>query len=196
MDENNNQIEVLSNEVSKEQKVVKSDGDLTPLYKKVKRLEILSIISILLLAGLLVFNITAVNRSGATSEIASQKALPEGVDNNAANKIINEIKDAYNAQDNDRLYNVMGEFAKTLISKEEFYKTMEQVSILGKLESASYTHYTYLENSDGADFFQLNYIAKYQAGNGKALVTIRANEEGWEVVGFRFNVDNIQNLPK
>ena len=164
------------------------------LLNRIKRVEILSIISIILLIGVLV--VSFVNNRGPVPQVSSAKALPSSIDKAVANRIITDIKDAYNSGDINKTYNLMGEYAKTLVSIEDFEKSLEQMKILGKMENASYTHYTYLQQKEGADWYILNYVTTYEAGAGNATVTIRVVDNSWEIVGFRFNVESIKNIKK
>ncbi|HEX9059548.1 MAG TPA: hypothetical protein VF941_05155 [Clostridia bacterium] len=165
------------------------------LLKKVKRLEILNYIVLVLLFVSMAFNFIGMTRDfgHSSTNTENRKQLPKNLDKVAANKIINEIKQYYNEDDEEKLYNFLGEYAKTLVSFDEFKKSMSSLKMLGKISSASFTDYTYLENRNGADWFTLNYVAKYENGNGNAAVSIKASGDEWEVAGFKFNVDRLNS---
>ncbi|TDX43017.1 hypothetical protein [Orenia marismortui] len=130
-------------------------------------------------------------------EVVSSVEVPlKAIDKEMANEIINEIKEYYNNDDIESLYNVMGEYARVLVTYEDFEESIMGMKVLGKMKNSSYTHHSYIQKKDGADWYTLNYVAKYEAGDGEATVTIMVKDNGWEVVGFRFNVFNFKKINK
>lgn len=194
MEEKMDLVEGTSEVEKKEEKVDVGNGsNIKDLLKRINRLEILGVISVFLLSVILVISIINLKTPvPQNSQVSIEKALPQSIDKTVANKIINNIKDAYNSSDNNKMYDLMGEYAKTLVTFDDFEKSVKQIQILGKIENASYTHYTYQQYSEGADWYVLNYIVKYEAGAGNATVSIRVNDNSWEIVGFRFNVENVE----
>jgi len=160
------------------------------LNKKLKRIEILNYIIVVLLVLILALNFLAGANPLSTNQTNNEKELPKSLNKAVANEIINNIKDVYNSGDTMKLYNVMGEYARTLVSVEEFEKSLEQIKVIGKFNNAYYTHYEYAGYQDGADIFVLFYVAKYDIADGNATVTIRSNSDSWEIIGFKFNFNN------
>lgn len=160
------------------------------LKKKLKRIEILNYIIVVLLALILALNFLAGANPLSTSQTKNEKELPKSLNKAVTNEIINNIKDAYNSGDTMKLYNVMGDYARTLVSVEEFEKSLEQIKVIGKFNNAYYTHYEYAGYQNGADIFVLFYVAKYDIADGNATVTIRSNNDSWEIIGFKFNFNN------
>lgn len=157
-------------------------------------MEIINFIIIVLLGITLIF--AFVNYRANITNNTREKALPASIDKATANKIIDDIKNAYNSGNNDELYNIIGDYSKTLFTYSDFEESMSNIKILGKMEKASYANYSYLQNDNGSDIFLLNYTAKFEAGNGRATVTIMVNNNEWEVAGFRFYVDNMKEIIK
>jgi hypothetical protein len=189
---NENEGEGYSNRPNGNSAESKFASEVHFLKKKIKRIELLNYISIIMITALLVFSFMSGFKASSTNQINDIKELPKSLNKAVANEIINEIKENYNNRDSKELYNLMGEYMKTMLTLEEFDKSLSQLEILGNLNNASYTHYDFLEHRDGADWFVLNYIAKYENGDGKATVSIRAVGDEYEIVGFRFNVDQLK----
>jgi len=170
--------------------------DSIKLEKKIKKVEILNYIILLLLVSILVVNLIIMSRGtlttvNNTTQTSSEKTLPKTIDKVVADKMINEIKNYYNNGENTKLYNVMGDYARTYVSYGDFEKSLSQIKMLGKMISASYINYSFSQNRDGADWFILNYAAKYEKGDGNATITIMVNGNEWQIAGFRFNVTDL-----
>lgn len=181
---NTNQV-MKSNIMPKEEN--KSNKDYM-LQKRIKRVEILNYIIIVLLGILLISNFFYFSDM-PSSQNMDEKSLPKTLNKAAANKIIQDIQQNFNNNDNLKLYNVMGDYAQTLISYDDFQESLKKISMFGSLQNASYTNYSFIQHKDGFDWFVLNYVAKYETGYGSATVTIIVKGNEWEVVGFRFYVD-------
>jgi hypothetical protein len=185
-----NNIEEINNQGTNTISDISQISEINYLKKKVKRIEILNYITIVLLVTILAsYFLVGVNSPNA-NQAKNEKELPKSLNKTVANKIINDIKDAYNSEDKNKLYNIMGEYARTIVTFEDFEKSLEQVKIAGKFYNASYTHYEYAGYQEGADIFVLFYVAKYEFGDGNAKVTIRVTDDDWEIIGFRFNFEN------
>ncbi len=152
----------------------------------------MSIISLILLVSIL--GVSLINNPKSNTEVvqtSTQNALPSKLNNAEIESLAAEVVEAYNSKDLDRLYSTFGPFAQTMVTIEELEANLSQIMVLGTLEKYSYSHYDYLGDDDGADWYSLNYVAKYSAGNGTLKISIRVVDDEWEIVGFFFNIDQL-----
>lgn len=187
LENNTNVKETIVSENMNKEKDVNSK-----ILKKIKRMELMNYLILILLTVVLVFNVVGINNGGNNVADVAEKSLPKNLNKDVANKLIDEIAEYYNNDESEKLYNILGDYAKTAISYNDFTKSIEQLKTIGKIESASYTHYEYMGYQEGADWYVLNYIARFNTGNGDVTVTILTKNNNWEVVGFRLNVHNFK----
>lgn len=118
----------------------------------------------------------------------ANKTLPASLDKT---ELITKVKEAYNSQDAEQLYNIFGERAKQQISTDSIKKAFEKLTpMLGKLNEAKFNKYEYLGNQEGLDCFKLTYDGIYDEGNGEIFVTIIVDNDGkWEVESCFFNLN-------
>ncbi|WP_432664615.1 hypothetical protein R9X47_00060 [Wukongibacter baidiensis] len=186
-DKDNKEIEFSVEE--KENKIV-TDIDKRTILKRIKKLEVLNYIIILLLGIMIISNFF--NFRTPVADEKNEKELPSIINKEARNNLINEVKKYYNNDEREKFYNVLGDYAKTFISYEEFKVNIKRINdFAGKIHNATYTHYEYLGNQDSADLFNLKYAAKFDNGNGTIRLTIMVKNNEWELNGFRFDIDNI-----
>lgn len=159
-------------------------SDLNELNKRVKRIEFLVYVAIVLALAAVI--ILLINRPAANQ--SSQKVLPNDVN---TEQIVNSLKDAYNENDNHKLYDLMGDYAKTSVSFEQTQKTMDAIRPgFGKLNSVKYKGYTYQGSDNTGEYFLVQYLGEYDAGPGSLTLTIRVAGDQWELVGFNFNMNS------
>lgn len=155
------------------------ESDIRSLVKRVKRLEILAYIITFLIALSIIVPLTKDN-------INKQKALPANID---TLNIIQNLQAAYNNKDNEKLYNILGDYAKSKVSYEQMVKALSPTTdTLGKMTSVTFSNYTYMGNTEGADWYLLKYAGVYESGSGSVDVTIRVVNGNWEITAYYFRV--------
>lgn len=172
------------------------EKNYTDILKRVKRIEIINYISIAMIFILIIVSFTTIlllNNTSGVENPSTQVKLPKELNKHKANEIIDDIIEYFNNGEEQKLYNIMGDYTKTLLSFDEFQDTFSQMQILGKVESASYTHYEFIQHAKGGNWFTLFYVANYEKGKGNATVTIRVVDNEWEIIGFRFNIGQVTN---
>jgi hypothetical protein len=166
--------------------------EFSKLSKRIKRLEAINIVSLLLLVAIL--GVSFVNKPNSNInnvQVVSQKELPSDLNKVEIEFIGKQVVDAYNSSDIDSLYSVLGSYAQTMVTVEELEETMKGLEILGNISKYSYTHHEFMGNDDGADWYSLNYIANYSAGNGTLKINLRIADNAWEIVGFYMNIKQL-----
>jgi len=119
--------------------------------------------------------------------------LPTSLNVDTFDEIVANIQETYNANDVEALYNILGDYAQTLVRIEELQEMVDGASLLGKIDKTSYSHINFLEHNKGADWYSLNYVTKYENGNGTLQVTLRVADNQWQVIGFHMNIEQLQN---
>lgn len=167
------------------------ESDLQNLTKRVKRLELLAYLIILMVGVSIMLPLTRQSTSSVgASDNKQQKELPASVD---TTELISKIQQAYNDNDDEMLYSYFGDYARARITKEEISKTIDGIRPgLGKLNDVKYSNYTYLGHQDGADWFNIIYVGEYDSGPGSVEVSIRVVDNKYDFVGFQFKLG--QNL--
>lgn len=168
---------------------------LVPMKKRLKRLEVMNIVLLVLVSVLVygTFNPPIKEPTHVDQVQGEQKMLPSSLSTSKLEVIAQEFSKAYNSGDNNELYKTLGPFAQTLISKDDLADRVGALRILGDIEKTAYSHYEFLGYKEGADWFSLNYIAKYSNGDGTLKINIRVVDDQWQVVGFYLNVDQLEN---
>lgn len=187
--ENNTQTQEVEQKVNEPSTQV----ELEQVKKRLKRVEIINITSLILIVVLIGINLMNFGlRVDEKQPSGPQRALPSDVSAQMRDKIADDIASGYNNGDGDKLYSLLGDYAQTLITVEEMNDTVDTLKVLGSLEKTSYSYYEFLGDRDGAEWFILHYVAKYENGNGTLRVTLRVVDDQWEIAGFYLNVDQLQ----
>lgn len=189
-------MENIEQENRFEQNCENKEGQLEfeRIKKRVKRIEIVSFISLILLVILIGINIVSIgSQVEPTQNNVAIKELPPSLNSTEIKEIASDIQAAYNSGDSNKMYAMLGDYAQTLVTLEEMTETMSGLKLLGNLEKASYSYSEFLGNKEGADWFNLHYVAKYENGSGTLRITLRIVDDNWEVVGFHMNVEQLQN---
>lgn len=168
------------------------ESDLQNLTKRVKRLELLTYLIILLvgLSIILPFTRDFASSPVPTSNKEENKALPGNVDTST---LTEKLQEAFNNSDYDTMYSCFGDYAKARISKEQLSQTINRLRPgLGKLNIVRYSDYNYLGNQDNADWYRIRYMGDYDAGPGSVELTVRVYGESWELTGVIFKLGQLQ----
>lgn len=169
------------------------------LMRKLRKQEILSyaIIAFLIISMFTNFLIVYNKNRKTTGEVKTNKVtkvnviterLPVGINMTVVDNMIALIKIYYNEDNNEKLYNMLGEYARTVVTRSNFDKSLRAFKALGKIIDVSYENYQFNETKNGENWFTLVYNAKYEKGQGYATITIKVKGDAWEVTGFRFNI--------
>jgi len=78
--------------------------------------------------------------------------LPTSLNVDTFDEIVANIQETYNANDVEALYEILGDYAQTLVPIEELQKMVDGAGLLGKIDKTSYSHIIFLEHSKGADW--------------------------------------------
>jgi hypothetical protein len=116
---------------------------------------------------------------------------PEPITKNIEEQLVSTIKDDFNARDFEKLYNVMGDYAKTQFSYDTFKKSLSQFGVLGKIANTKYIDAKLLQTNNIGKWYQLNYSALYEKGAGSIKINIIVKDNQFEVVGVNFFVDSL-----
>lgn len=166
--------------------------EFNKLNKRIKRLEVISIVSLCLLVAVLGVNFASKPDTDINNmQTTSQKELPSGLNKAEIESIGRQVVEAYNSNNIDNLYSVFGSYAQTMVTVEDLKDTMKGLNVLGNIGKYSYSHYEFIGNNDGADWYSLNYVANYSAGNGTLRINLRIADDTWEIVGFNMNVPKL-----
>ncbi|MEN6348748.1 MAG: hypothetical protein ABFD08_05030 [Syntrophomonas sp.] len=175
--------EQIANEEVKNEEISTSydySNDIKKISKRVKRIEILSCVIVMLVALSIALPYVR--------NVINQKVLPSEIDTTA---LIKNIQEAYNSENGgERIYTILGDWSKSRVSYDQTVKTFSSTTkTLGKLTDVRFNNYQYKGNNEGADWFILNYAGLYEAGSGKVDVNIRIVDGKWEIAGVFFNVN-------
>lgn len=187
---NEQSVEVIQEKSNDEMYVSKSE--FNKLYKKIKRIEIMSVVGLIFLVVILAMSFVNQPESiNTVVEGSSEKKLPSTLNKSEIDALGNEVVEIYNAGDYVGLYYVLGDYAQTLVPIEDFKKSMDGIKVLGKIQKYSFSHHKFEGTDDGADWYTINYIANYDMGNGKLQLTLRVTGDEWEVAGMHMEVKNM-----
>lgn len=181
-----------SNE-SEKSNINESNEEFLYLKKKIKRIELFSGISLVLIILLLLITINNITKNVPEAELSDSNTLPQSINTVVVKQIVKNIEERYNSQNIESLYDILGEYAQTHITLEDFTTTMDGIKVIGLIEDVSYSHVEFLGTENGAEWYNLHYLARYEAGKGNLKVSLRVVNDEWQVVGFRMDVDNLKS---
>lgn len=164
------------------------------MEKRIKRIEIIIVLILILLAGNTIFLLAALsNNSGvANTEISENKELPSDVTREFSDKIVFKVKTDYNLSDWEELHNTFGEYAKAQIGVDQISSEFEKLkSFTGKISTYAYSHYLYEGNNNNAEWFELEYKCKFENGKGTIKISTRTVDGISEIVGIVINLDEL-----
>jgi len=158
-----------------------------------KKTQIMVVILIIVLiiggVGFFVRNSKTIVGNKETIPLSELKNLPKTIDKVAIDTMVKAVIEGYNCADKAKLYDLFGDYAKTTVSVEDFRGSLSTCNVLSLLRGASYSSYNFLRSDNFGDWYTLNYVAKYENGNGGIDITIKSFQDKWEIVSIRFNVD-------
>jgi hypothetical protein len=170
------------------------------MEKRLKRLEIGSVIAIILIAFNLGYTIyqgnnnEKVNSFQISKEVPKEVSLPDDLSTKSMGRILTKIKKDYNSEDWLGIYNVLGNYSKAIITKGEVAKEFRTlIKATGKINSYNYSHYQYLGFEEGANWFSVYYKCGFERGSGVIKLSFRTIEDESEVVGFTINLGELTN---
>lgn len=183
--------EVLSNDKERDERE-SCKLEFEKLNKRIRKLEVISVISLVLL--IIILGMNFVNQPQSDSSViqtTNQKELPSNLNKEEIEELGKNVVEAYNSNDIEKLYSVLGSYAQTMVTIEELEETMKGLKILGNIGKYSFSHYEFMGNDNGADWYSLNYVASYAAGNGTLKINLRVTNGEWDIVGYYMNVEKL-----
>ena len=133
-------------------------------------------------------------RSPSATHIAASdatQALPKRYTSTALTEIANRVVVPYNLQDPDAFYKVFDDIARNQIPRDKFDKQLaELASLVGKVESVSFSGSQKQQSQGQLDMYQLNYVVRLSGKNlqnGVMTINVVDRESGPGIVGFFIN---------
>jgi len=164
------------------------------MEKRLKRIEILTVIILVFVIGNFAYSIMNNSNSSKTeqTEIAETKELPDDISRNYLDKTVYKVKTDFNQSDWPELYNVLGGFAKSQISVNDVSEGFKKLKYATKsISTYAYSHYIYEGYSESADWFDVYYKCRFENGIGTIKLSTRTVENKTEIVGVVINLDEL-----
>tara|TARA_B100000768_G_scaffold181987_1_gene208038 strand:+ start:8446 stop:8940 length:495 start_codon:yes stop_codon:yes gene_type:complete len=164
------------------------------MEKRIKRIEIITIISLFLIVGNLIYLISnkTISKNTDTTEIKETKNLSSDITRKYSDKILFKIKNDFNRSEWNKLYDVFGEYAKSQISIDQISSEFKKLrAATGKINTYGYSHYIYEGYTESADWFELHYKCRYDNGKGTIKISTRTVDGISEIVGVVINLDEL-----
>ena len=164
------------------------------MEKRIKRIEIITIISLFLIVGNLIYLISnkTISKNTDTTEIKETKNLPSDITSKYSDKILFKIKNDFNLSEWNKLYDVFGEYAKSQISIDQISSEFKKLrAATGEINTYGYSHYIYEGYTESADWFELHYKCRYDNGKGTIKISTRTVDGISEIVGVVINLDEL-----
>jgi len=164
------------------------------MEKRLKRIELGLAVGIVLIAINLGYNLYQGSNSfiSNSSEISNAVSLPDDLTEKSMSRILKKIKDDYSNENWAGIYNILGNYSKAIIKKEEVAKEFGSlIKATGKIDSYNYSHYEHLGFEEGANWFSVYYLCGFEKGSGVIKLSFRTIENESEVVGFNINLGEL-----
>lgn len=124
--------------------------------------------------------------SGST--VSHAEALPARYTPSVLQGLADRLIGPYNNDDGDALYASFDDLAKNQISREQFLQKFEQLrTLMGKVESASYSGFTRQQSQGSLPAYQLNYVVKLSGStlpSGTLMINVVDRDTGPGIIGF------------
>lgn len=149
---------------------------------------------ILLLAANLVVSL---NRQGFSTAGPDRK-LPDGGMMKAfsaeeRDAAVTKLIQAYNSDDYSGFYAAMGDFAKAKLSYRDVIDDIQKVkAVFGNVVKFTFSNYGFDGEKDGVSWIRFIYRASFDKGPGQVRINVRYAAGKWEMVGFKYDLDDRQ----
>jgi len=164
------------------------------MEKRLKRVELGLVVVIFLIVINLGYNIYQGSNieKGNSNNISNVVSLPDDLTEKSMGRILKKIKEDYSQEDWAGIYNVLGNYSKAIIKKEEVAKEFGSlIKATGKIDSYSYSHYEHLGFEEGANWFSVYYLCGFKNGSGIIKLSFRSVGNESEVVGFNIDIGEL-----
>lgn len=105
----------------------------------------------------------------------------------AVTKLIN----AYNQDNYREFYAVMGDFAKSKLTYQDVVADIQKVKLVfGNVSKFTFSNYGFDGERDGVSWIRFIYKATFDKGPGQIRINVRYSNDKWEMVGFKYNLDD------
>ncbi|WP_413662501.1 hypothetical protein ACG1BZ_14885 [Microbulbifer sp. CNSA002] len=156
-----------------------------------------SVIILLLVANLVATVWFGLNERTAPVQTQAEKTaeheLPLFIDSKVRVHIYNEFVKAFNAGDNDALYDMFGPAAKAQFTKESAETEFQRLTkIFNSVESGAFTHSQLAGTEGNTSFYVLHYAVKFPdesefGTSGTLKVTIAIQGSEYQIYGIMIN---------
>lgn len=115
--------------------------------------------------------------------------LPDYLNSSEITLILERVKSAYNEQDVEKLYNLLGPIRRAQLTLNTARLQIEPVfASLGAIESAEFVYHQFMGRSGMYKMFALYYSAKYEkADKGVLMISLIDNGKSYQIDGMIFN---------
>jgi len=120
------------------------------------------------------------------------KAKRLNVEASVIKNIAGDIKKYYNNRDYNKLYKILGEYAQSQVTFQDFKNQIIKLDIFGEIKKIEDYRIEYSQAELNYNWYHVIFSAEFTNGKGEILITIRAEKEtqNFEVVGYRFYLIN------
>ena len=159
-----------------------------------------TLIIILLVANLAVtiwFGVQDKNPAGDMAGAATVHDLPAFIDRDEREKLLQNFISAFNNQDMDALYHMLGPAARAQLTQAEVTRQFETlIKFFGSVTEGAFTHSELTDTHGSAKVYVLYYRVKLsdksQVGKKAVLnFTLAVDGDSYQVYGIHLNSNNI-----
>lgn len=131
---------------------------------------------------------TSVRCHAASHAEAGNEALPSRYSPSLLQGLADRIIAPYNSEDDDALYAQFDDLAKNQLPREKFIQQVQQLrTLIGKVESVSYSGFQKQQSQGRLATYQLNYVVKLSNSSlptGTMTITVIDRDTGPGIIGF------------
>lgn len=164
------------------------------MEKRLKRIEILTVILIVITVLNITFQIgkSNSNENLENDEIIESKELPTDLNREIVDKIVFAVKTEYNKENWEAFYDILSDYAKAQINPDNVESEFGKMKVaIGNIGTYAYSHYIYEGEGENADWFEFQYKCRFTNGNGTIKISTRTINNISEVVGINIVLDEL-----
>jgi hypothetical protein len=124
----------------------------------------------------------------ASNADVGNEALPARYSSSLLQGLADRLIAPYNNDDAAALYALLDDVAKNQVPREKFTQQLQQLrTLMGRIESASYSGFQKRQNQGTLATYQLNYVVKLSGtslGSGTLTIDVIDRDTGPGIVGF------------
>ncbi|MBN2842181.1 MAG: hypothetical protein JXM68_03775 [Sedimentisphaerales bacterium] len=133
--------------------------------------------------------ISNVNVSGSNAVSTSQNSL---ISESDITPFVNNVTEAFNRKDTEKLWDMFGSFAKAQMDKQSFTDSVTKLfEVFGKIDSSSYLYHEFAGEKGNIRFFTVHYRLVLPEGTmgkaGEMKLTIGYDGKDIQLVRFDIN---------